>query len=38
MGLWVYGKTLTVMYGIELPEEDDNDDDIIESWTPRHRH
>jgi hypothetical protein len=38
MGLGGYGKTLTVLYGIELPEEDDNDDDIIESWTPRHRH
>jgi Zn-dependent peptidase ImmA (M78 family) len=37
IGLGGYGKTLTVLYGIELPEEDDNDKDIVESWTPRHR-
>jgi Zn-dependent peptidase ImmA (M78 family) len=37
IGLGGYGKTLTVLYGIELPAEDDNDEDIAESWTPRHR-
>ena len=37
IGLGGYGKTLTVLYGIEPPEEDDNDEKIIESWTPRHR-
>jgi hypothetical protein len=40
IGLGGYGKTLTVLYGIDLPEggEDDNDDDqLVESWTPRHR-
>ena len=37
IGLGGYGKTLTVLYGIEPPEEDDNDEEIIESWTPRHR-
>jgi hypothetical protein len=30
--------TLTVLYGIELPDEDDQDDDSLqESWTPRSR-
>jgi hypothetical protein len=39
VGLGGYGKTLTVLYGIELPEDsdDDNEEDIVESWTPRHR-
>jgi hypothetical protein len=26
IGLGSYGKTLTVLYGIELPDEDDQDD------------
>lgn len=35
-GLGKSGKTLTLLYGIELPDEDDiNEDDLIESWTPR---
>ncbi len=36
IGLGGYGKTLPVLYGIELQdddEEDDNDDSIAESWT-----
>jgi hypothetical protein len=38
IGLGSYGKTLTVLYGIELPDEDDQDDDSLqESWTPRSR-
>ena len=39
IGLGGYGKTLTVLHGIELPEdtEDDGDENILESWTPRHR-
>ena len=38
-GLGEYGKTLTVLYGIELPEDNDEDSDeeVIEAWTPRHR-
>jgi hypothetical protein len=39
IGLGEYGKTLTVLYGIELPEEsdEDSDDEVIEAWPPRHR-
>jgi hypothetical protein len=39
IGLGGYGKTLTVLHGIELPEdsEDDNDEDVVKSWTPLHR-
>jgi Zn-dependent peptidase ImmA (M78 family) len=41
IGLGGYGKTLTVLHGIELPEDaDDLDEDeekIAESWTPRFR-
>ena len=39
IGLGGYGKTLTVLHGIELPEDsdDDNDEDVVESWTPLHR-
>ncbi len=41
IGLGSYGKTLTVLHGIELPEDaediDEDEDKIIESWTPRHR-
>lgn len=41
IGLGSYGKTLTVLHGIELPEDaDDPDDDeekLAESWTPRFR-
>ncbi len=40
IGLGSYGKTLTVLYGIELPDENEPEEDeglIIESWTPRFR-
>lgn len=39
VGLGSYGKTLTVLYDIELPdeEEEDEEDSLIESWTPRFR-
>lgn len=38
IGLGSYGKTLTVLYGIELPEESEDDSGSIEeSWTPRFR-
>jgi hypothetical protein len=40
-GLGSYGKTLTVLHGIELPEAadepDEDEDRLIESWTPRFR-
>jgi hypothetical protein len=40
IGLGGYGKTLTVLHGIELPDDQDEDvdDSLIESWTPRFRH
>ncbi len=38
VGLGKTGQTLTLLYGIELPDEDDADeDDLVESWTPRFR-
>jgi Zn-dependent peptidase ImmA (M78 family) len=40
IGLGTYGKTLTVLHEIELPEDDedpDDDENIEESWTPRFR-
>ena len=41
VGLGSYGKTLTVLNGIELPEDaddpDDDEDNLAESWTPRFR-
>ena len=39
VGLGSYGKTLTVLYDIELPDEDEEREEaeIEESWTPRHR-
>jgi hypothetical protein len=38
IGLGGYGKTLTVLYGIEINDEDEaNEDDLLESWTPRFR-
>lgn len=36
VGLGSYGKTLTVLTGMEPPGEDD-DDDLEEAWTPRFR-
>ena len=39
IGLGSYGKTLTVLHGINLPEPEDEEDEaaLIESWTPRFR-
>jgi Zn-dependent peptidase ImmA (M78 family) len=38
IGLGSYGKTLTVLHGIELPEEVDEDEEfLVDSWTPRLR-
>jgi len=38
IGLGRYGKTLTVLHGIELPDDQDEDDEALtESWTPRFR-
>jgi hypothetical protein len=41
IGLGSYGKTLTVLHGIELPEDaedpDDDEEKLAESWTPRFR-
>lgn len=39
VGLGRYGKTLTVLYDIDLPEPEDEEDEdnLIESWTPRFR-
>jgi len=38
-GLGTYGKTLTVLHDIELPEDaaDEDDEVLEESWTPRFR-
>lgn len=37
VGLGRYGKTLSVLYDIELPEPEEEDEEaaLIESWTPR---
>lgn len=37
IGLGSYGKTLTVLSDIELPDEEEEkeEEDLIESWTPR---
>ena len=37
IGLGSYEKTLTVLYDIELPDDEDEEDEesLIESWTPR---
>jgi hypothetical protein len=37
IGLGSYGRTLTVLGGIELPDEEDSDEALEESWTPRFR-
>ena len=40
IGLGSYGKTLTVLTGMEPPDEvgdEDDDEDLEESWTPRFR-
>jgi hypothetical protein len=37
IGLGSYGKTLTVLYNIEVPEEEGEDEErsLDESWTPK---
>lgn len=37
IGLGRYGRTLTVLYDIQVPEPEDEEDErqLIESWTPR---
>lgn len=37
VGLGSYNKTLTVLYGIDLPDTEEEEDEaaLIESWTPR---
>jgi hypothetical protein len=37
IGLGSYGRTLTVLCGIELPDKEDSDEALEESWTPRFR-
>ncbi|MGH8758722.1 MAG: ImmA/IrrE family metallo-endopeptidase [Burkholderiales bacterium] len=39
IGLGSYGKTVTVLYDIALPdaEEEEDEESLIESWTPRFR-
>lgn len=39
VGLGSYGRTLTILYGIDLPEPEEEEDEaaLIESWTPRFR-
>lgn len=37
IGLGAYGKTLTVLTGMESPDELEEDDDSEEQWTPRFR-
>jgi Zn-dependent peptidase ImmA (M78 family) len=39
VGLGVYGRSLTVLHSIELPDpdEDNEEDALVESWTPRFR-
>lgn len=39
VGLGRYGKTLTVLYNINVPDAEDeaDEDSLIESWTPRFR-
>jgi hypothetical protein len=38
IGLGSYGKTLTVLTGMEPPDEiEDDEEEIEESWTPRFR-
>jgi len=39
IGLGKYGKTLTVLYDMDIPDPEDEQDEesLIESWTPRFR-
>lgn len=40
IGLGSYGKTLTMLYDIEIPDAEDEEyeDALIESWNPRFKH
>jgi IrrE N-terminal-like domain len=37
IGLGRYGKTLTMLHEVELPDDQNEDDVLIEAWTPRFR-
>lgn len=39
VGLGSYGRTLTVLYDLDIPDDDEEEDErnLIESWTPRFR-
>jgi hypothetical protein len=39
VGLGSYEKTLTILYEIEIPDEDEEEaeESLVESWTPRFR-
>jgi len=39
IGLGSYGRTLTVLYDINVPEPEEEEDEatLVESWTPRFR-
>ena len=37
IGLGRYGKTLTILTGMEPPDELEDEDDLEEAWTPRFR-
>jgi len=39
IGLGSYGKTLTVLYGIALPDEEEREEEesMRDSWAPRFR-
>lgn len=39
MGLGSFGKTLTILYGFELPDEEDEaeEESMVDSWTPHFR-
>jgi hypothetical protein len=39
VGLGSYGKTLTVLHNIDMPDEEEKDEERSpeESWTPRFR-
>ena len=39
VGLGSYGKTLTVLHNIDIPDEEDEEDEelLVESWSPRFR-
>jgi hypothetical protein len=39
VGLGSYGKTLTILYDFDLPDDEEEEDEksLVESWTPRFR-